>query len=740
MLQNMKNQKGWCKFTNEKGKVFYRKPNKIVNSRTVLTNEMCLDIETSKVKMMDGSVLPFISSIQIYFEDKYYLFRKPTKFMEWLLEIKEDYGLDENHVLKIFIHNEKYDMSYLAPYFKKYLDGEPEIWLEGEAKINYFKQDFVEIIDTLALSNRSLDKWSKDLNTEHRKKIGYYDYSKIIFQDTELDTDELEYDKMDVVVLHECIQKQLELYNDTLLTMPMTSTSYVRRYTRLESQSNDVNQGKGKKWYNYRKIYFYDTKLSLNQKDKCVEAFAGGYTHGNRFLKDTILENVLHVDFTSFYPSQLRTQKFPIGKPKELPKRWFKVDELIGRCNDNDEIAVVDVLIADAELRNMNHPMPYLATAKVKPVKDTKVVKDNGRIVKLEGIVKYTCTNKDLEIIKKQYKCKIKITAGIIFEAGFLPNELIKAIDNLFYEKSHLKNEHKRLEKELGKLHPETIEAMINLGIAKKSLNSVYGMFATKPRDTEMVKYDGIIFDKYNPYTPEEDLQKHYDNWNNFLAYQIGIMVTAFARHELFEAMELFDLNDVLYSDTDSFFVLDKLGYKEKIDQFNALHAKYSVHVDGVDIYYDQLDFEPYCYYFKHLHAKCYGQITKNKNDEYELSVTIAGVTDKKLIGMFNDEPIYITREEELMYDNIKEIAERKLAGENIKPTLNDMIHGLDRLMDGFTFTYNAGTTSKYILLPIQTINYEGHEIETAGGCVIESLEEKVIKGTDETEQWLKTS
>ena len=738
MQENMKNKSGWCVTTNEKGKDFYRKPNKVVDTRMVLVNEMCLDIETSKV-VIDGNYLPFITSIQVYFEDKYYLFRKPTEFMQWLLKLKADYGLNENRVLKIFIHNEKYDMSYLAPYFKKYLDGEPEIWLEGEAKINYYKQDFVEVIDTLALSNRSLDKWSKDLNTKHQKKVGYYDYSKVIFQDTPLSAEEMEYDKMDVVVLHECIQRQLELYNDTLLTMPMTSTSYVRRFTRVESQSNDVNV-KGKKWYNYRKIYFYDTKLSLQQKDKCVEAFAGGYTHGNRFLKDTVLQNVLHVDFTSFYPSQLRTQKFPIGKPKVLPSRWFKVNDLIDRCNENDEIAVVDVLIANAELRNMDHPMPYLASAKIKAVNDTKIIKDNGRIVKLEGIVKYTCTNKDLEIIRKQYKCKIKITAGIIFEAGFLPSELLNAIDKLFFDKSHLKNEHKRLEKELGKMHPETIEAMINLGIAKKSLNSVYGMFATKPRDTEVVNYDGINFSVNQPYTPEEDLQKHYDNWNNFLAYQIGIMVTAFARYELFEAMELFDLKDILYSDTDSFFVLDKPGYKEKIDQFNALHAKYSVHVDGTDIYYDQLDFEPYCYYFKHLHAKCYGQITKNKSGEYELSVTIAGVTDKKLIGMYNDKPVYITREEELMYDDIENIKNRKLAGENIKPTLDDMIHGLDRLMDGFTFTYNAGTTSKYILLPIQTVTYNGHEIETAGGCVIESLNEKVIKGTDETEQWLKVN
>lgn len=733
----MRNHTNWVVNKNEKGVQFYTNVRGKEDSRWVLTNEICLDTETSKV-VVDGNIIPFITSIQVYFENKYHLFRKPTEFIKWLLQLKEDYGLNPYRVIKIFIHNEKYDMSYLAPYFKEYLNGEPEIWLDGEAKINYYKQDFVEIIDTLALSNRSLDKWSKDLNTEHKKKIGYYDYSKVIFQDTELTDEEMEYDKMDVVVLHECIQKQLEIYGDNLMTMPMTSTSYVRRFTRLESQSNDVNDKAKKKWYSYRKIYFYDTKLSLDQKDKCVEAFAGGYTHGNRFLKDIVLKNVLHVDFTSFYPSQLRTKKFPIGKPKELPSRWFKVNDLLDRCNDNDEIAVVDVLIADAELRNPDHPMPYLASAKVKALDETRVIKDNGRIVKLEGLVKYTCTNKDLEIIKKQYKCKIKITAGIIFEAGFLPKELLDAIDKLFFEKSHRKNVHKALEKELGKMHPKTIEALINLGIAKKALNSVYGMFATKPRDTVVVEYDGLSFKTKHPFSPADDLDKHYSNWNNFLAYQIGIMVTAFARHELFEAMELFDLKDVLYSDTDSFFVLDKPGYKEKIDQFNTLHAKYFVHVDGTDIYYDQLDFESYCYYFKHLHAKCYGQITKNKKGEYELSVTIAGVTDKKLIGMYDDKPVYITREEELMYDNIDEIAKRKLNGEDVKPTLDDMIHGLDRLMDGFTFRYNAGTTSKYILLPIQTVVYDGHEIETAGGCVIENLDEKVIKGTDETEQWLK--
>lgn len=744
MQENMKNKRD-CIIINTIGEdfdgnkklvKFWRYHYASADSRCVLASDMCLDIETSKITIGD-QLVPFITSIQVYFEDKYYLFRKPTKFMEFLLKIKKCYGLSPLRILKIFIHNIKFDMSYLAPYFKEYLDYEPDVWVDGEAKITYYKQDFIEVIDTLAVSGRSLDKWSKDLNTEHQKKVGYYDYDKLIFQDTELTAEEQEYDKMDVIVLHECIQKQLKLYDDNLLTMPMTSTSYVRRFTRLESKSNDSKDKKH--YYNYRQKYFIENSLDLTQKDMCVQAFAGGFTHGNRFLKDKIIQNVLHVDFTSFYPSQLRTQQFPIGKPKKVPKRYYNnINMLLEDCEKLNIIMVLDVLIANAKLRNPKHPMPYLAESKIKALEDTVIVKDNGRIIEMEGVVKYTCTNKDLEIIKKQYSCSIKVMYAISFEAGYLPEELINAIDKLFYDKSHLKNIHKKLEEELGKMHPETLEAALNLLLAKQALNGVYGMFATKPRDVEIVKYDGVTFSKEHPNTLEVDLNLHYNNKNNFLAYQIGIMVTAFARAELFEAMEMFNYEDILYSDTDSFFVIDRPGYKEKIDEFNLLHAKYFVHVDGKDVYYDQLDFESYCHYFKYLHAKCYGQITKNKKGEFDISVTIAGVTDKKLVGMYNDEPVYITREEELMYDDIEAIKKRKLNGEEVHPTLEDMIHGLDKLNDGFTFHYNAGTTSKYISLPIQTIEYDGHSIETAGGCIIETLPEKVIKGTDECEKWLK--
>ena len=114
MQENMKNKRD-CIIINTIGEdfdgnkkfvKFWRYHYASNDSRCVLASDMCLDIETSKITIGD-QLVPFITSIQVYFEDKYYLFRKPTEFMKFLLKIKKCYALGPLRVLKIFIHNIK---------------------------------------------------------------------------------------------------------------------------------------------------------------------------------------------------------------------------------------------------------------------------------------------------------------------------------------------------------------------------------------------------------------------------------------------------------------------------------------------------------------------------------------------------------------------------------------------------------------------------------------------------------
>ena len=84
---------------------------------------------------------------------------------------------------------------------------------------------------------------------------------------------------------------------------------------------------------------------------------------------------------------------------------------------------------------------------------------------------------------------------------------------------------------------------------------------------------------------------------------------------------------------------------------------------------------------------------------------------------MDGDKPIYYTREEEL------------------SGAENDPVKALDHLSDNFTFKVNTGICALYVgATGYQTdrkpeiLNIDGHEIHTAGGCVLKKLESKTVK------------
>ena len=78
----------------------------------------------------------------------------------------------------------------------------------------------------------SLDLWGYKLGITNKKKKGLIDYDVVRYPDTKLDSNDKEYFKFDLLSLYECLTKQMELYEDTLATIPLTSTGYERRKCR----------------------------------------------------------------------------------------------------------------------------------------------------------------------------------------------------------------------------------------------------------------------------------------------------------------------------------------------------------------------------------------------------------------------------------------------------------------------------------------------------------------------------
>ena len=691
-----------------------------------------LDIETSNNHASDPKKLrTWITSIQVRFNKEYYLFRRPTEFTDWLKDLIKRFHLDPFRKMLIFIHNASYDLSYLVPWLQQELPPTPRRGIyEGLRKIIMYEQFCFDFRCTYQLTGMSLAKWSKDMNVEHQKQVGLYDYNKIIYQDEILDQEELKYDEYDVLSLEECLQKQLVKYNDELISIPLTSTGYCRRLFKKGSQKDKY----------YRQSIFKPSRLDVEAYKMLVNSFAGGYTHQNRYLKSKLLSGLIgHKDFRSMYPSELRCYPLPFGAPEvyyDVSHLYYRKSPIRPTIDSILEMypeysSVVRIKIYAAELRSLDITMPFMQRSKLRYTSpDFRSLDDNGRVMKIvSGTCELYVDNHTMKILKEQYKMKIRILKVIRFKNSMLPKCLADTIDELFKAKSDLKVHHKQMVDKYGEFSNEAIDALFELNRVKKLLNACYGMFATKPirpeydldysLDPPLRQIKGAVTDE----EIQEGLDSFYKSSSSFLPYQVGVFTTALARAELYEYIKAVGYQNCIYCDTDSIYYLKTPEIEERINKLNKEKERTAAFIvsHGKRVYYDVFEDEPDIKLFKGLHSKCYGYVTTKDT----LVITIAGIPARTLIGMKDGEPVYLTREEELA-----EITpEEKLADPKVKIKSPEAV--LDKLEDNKCFHINTGTTAYYIIEEPHTEVINGHEVEIAGGCVISKLDKKYIKDID---------
>lgn len=717
-----------------------------------------LDCETSWNHDPENPIC-WIVSIQVLFDGHYHLFRKPEELMQWYHEKIDQMNLHDNRRLITYIHNASYDLSYLAPYIQMYLPGKDKRFglYDGANKIITYNQGCLEFKCTYLLSGVSLAKWSSELSIEHPKKIGLYDYEKTLYQDSELSEDELEYDKLDVISMEECFRKQLKLHDDTITTIPLTSTGYSRRLLRNSCDNPD-----------YRNEYFIENRIDLHELLMDKHAYAGGYTHNNRHLKSKVITGLIgHKDFRSHYPTQIRVKNLPWGKTdlyyhvnehesyKSFYGHYINIDDILALSPEY--FTVSKIRFYDMYLKDPDISMPFMQQSKIwnshrivydsegnehVTDKPARIMCDNGRVLSLvhnedeSGYFDTYLDNYTLEIIKEQYNIRYIVLEVQRTKNKPCPKEVSEVIDKLFSDKSNLKIIHQRCIKEFGEFDERTLEAASRLMAAKKLLNAIYGVFAYYPIrqdmdfDTEHYNDEGKLdpFYRVSGKTDQELLDDYYSKFQSFIHYPIGLAVTAAARYELWQYQKAIGYNKVLYCDTDSIYYLKDEATEAAIEVLNAEKHKtapYITNIDGKKIYYDVFEDEEDLIAFKGLHSKCYGYVTKRN----ELKAVIAGVPERTVIGLNKEKkPIYLFREEELAGITKKQ---RLRDPERKKYIIKDPIAALDNLEDDFKFKVNSGVTAKYIHQTPHIEIIDGHEISTAGGCIIQRLDEKLIHDWD---------
>ena len=719
--------------------IFRRKGKYLLGSEPI-----ALDIETSWNHDSDNPKC-WIVSIQVYFLGNYYFFRNPLDLIKWYKDTAQRYQLSSEKKLVNIIHNASYDLSYLVAWFQEFLPAEDigGIYLDRN-KILTYQQWCYEWRCTYRLTNMSLAKWSDEMNIEHKKKVGLYDYKVIHYQDDELDADSLDYDKYDVLALYECFMAQMEKHGDNIATIPLTSTGYSRRKFRDAVKHDQY----------YRDNYFYKNQLDVKAYNYCVNSFSGGFTHTNRKKRDRLITGLIgHRDFRSMYPSNMRDRLMAIGAPQVYydinsahdRKNPINIEKIIGLYPNYTCITRIR-FHAGTTLRSDEITFPFMQYSKREAEsKDFSCLKDNGRIVTIRsGWCDMYVSTRTLMILNEQYHLEYNILGVIRFRNKPMPECIANVIDELFKNKSDYKIKAKQLEELYGLNDERVIDALFMLQLNKALLNAGFGMFATKPVRTKYeLDYTRLLNDDekeqdvfhrisnaHDDATKAQELESYYNGKNNFLAYQLGITITEEAKYQLYRYIKAIGYDKCLYCDTDSIFYLKDAETEKAIEELNKEYEKtahYIIDSNGRKVYYDVFEAEDDLIAFKSLHAKCYGVVTKER---HELQIVIAGVPARSIIGIDGDEPIYITREEELSGIN-KDI---KLKYKRNNNKIKNPVKVLDKLKTDTEFHVNTGSTSRYLYeLPHQEI-INGHKVLLAGGAIIQTPEVKRLRDIfDET-------
>lgn len=552
----------------------------------------------NKYKTHDNHVVAWTISIRAFHHNICTLYgRKPSKMIETIRRI-HDCMNGERTV--IYFHNLSYDHIFLRKFAYAQM-GNPVQQLNVKSQYPIYIEygNGIEIKDSLILAQRKLEKWAEDLDVEHKKSVGKWDYNRIRDQDTPLNADELEYIEHDTLAGVECLDKTLEALKKNIASIPMTATGIPREQTR--------KRGKKKAHEFFQKI-----ALTLDQYKKFLQIFHGGYTHGNRHFIDTLIDwaEVVCRDFASSYPYIMCAFKFPMEKFTRIPD--CSADFI---CENKDDYAFAFKFVAtNIRLKSDREPMPALQFSKC--LKTVNAINDNGRVLAANYVSIYL-SEWDLAVIKDQYTWDQHICIDVeMAQKDYLPRWFTDYVFEAFTNKTFLKGG----------------DAVL-YSIAKALVNSLYGMMAMKSLRPDIVEdyLTGEFLEKDIENEPEK-YEEYLNKMTSILPYQWGVWVTSAAFYNIHQLMKCCRLP--LYGDTDSCYGID--WDLQKVKDYNQ-KCKDNLQANGygpvirdekeywLGVAESEGDKDTYTE-FKYMGAKRYCGRCKADG---ELHITVAGVPKK---------------------------------------------------------------------------------------------------------------
>lgn len=551
---------------------------------------------------------------------------KPSEMIEAFRRIRAALKGDD---IYIYFHNLAYDYVFLRLFlFDAFGKPVKELNTKPHYPIMLGFDNGIILKDSLCLAQCKLEKWAKDLDVNHKKAVGSWDYDVIRDQSDTFSRAEKRYIENDTLALCECLDAFCVSLNKTIYSIPYTATGIPREEVRERAKQHKGHEN------------FLREALSYDQFQKFMKLYHGGYSHANRFYVGDLLNDDITAcrDFASSYPYCLIAFKYPSSAFIPLG-RDVKPEYIIE--NSDDYAFVFRISFKNIRLKDHLLPMPSLQASKCEHSINMK--EESGRVKQAGYCTLYIC-EQDLLVLNSLYDWDPEsiCTEVEVSPKDYLPRWFTDYVYELYAEKCRRK--------------PHQEEDPVAYALAKSRVNSVYGLTVqksirenflevTEPGEYK-INWDGdTAWFESGEYRQDfdQDLKAEYEKYlknpNTVLPYQWGAYCTAFAFRNLFELGSCvncqFDKDGHLaypphwyYSDTDSCYSDD--WNEEKIAAYNKKCKKNlqangygPVEVNGKEYWLGVA--EPDSEYSEYivLGPKRYcGRSTKDK----ELHITVAGV------------------------------------------------------------------------------------------------------------------
>lgn len=308
------------------------------------------DSETSKKykkKEYHNHICAWTISIRAFNQNIVTLYgQRPDKFCMCLQKIRQNLSGDN---VVVYFHNLPYDWVFFELFmFDKFGLPKQQLNIKSHYPLFITFKNGIQFRDSLILAQRSLEKWADDLDVEHKKSVGLWDYEKIRNQSDNLSRDELEYIEHDTLAGVECLQKTFDALGKKIYSAPFTATGIPREEVQKLGKKNNA------------KLLFDRIAPTYEQYKKLEKMFHGGFTHANRHLIGEIIRGLVSCyDFASSYPFVLLTEKYPMEKFKP-----FKDCKLKDILDSEDHAFMFKLIMIRPHLKDDFIPMPVLQYSK----------------------------------------------------------------------------------------------------------------------------------------------------------------------------------------------------------------------------------------------------------------------------------------------------------------------------------------------------------------------------------------